>query len=507
MPVVPVYNPGQVQPQGVPSVRRDETAPVEAFGGGVSRATQALGDATQGIARIALEEQDKADTLRAMAAHTEAVQGINELKYGKDGLVSYTGERALGAREEFSGRFNQLMDGIGNGLSNSSQKAFFAHMRAKLTADFDGDLYRHFSVEGRKFAEEQVRASVTTLQQDAALNYATPGKVAENLNLITGTVYQHAEHTGIGAKQAALLVAEAKSQTHLAVVDQMLFNRQEKEARDYYEANRDSLTPAEGRAAQKLFHAFSIEKTRIEREEKDALEGLQKKTQDSFLKKLSQNKLTPDEVLKSNLNPFGSGSKEQFLRLIEADGKKDDSETFNDLFRRIHLSDDDPEKIRDENELNKYVIDGKISKDNLGWLRTEIQGGHTSEGKDRQALERGLYSVAKAQLTKGNPMLGIRDPIGEAQLLRFQKYAKEEIRKRQKAGDSVQTLLNPDSKDWLGHQIGRFARSPQEIIRDMTKFAPSSKAGTGADNGNTAPPPREPGESPEAYLKRVKGAE
>lgn len=269
---------------------------------------------------------------------------------------------------------------------------------------------------------------------------------------------------------------------------------------------------------------------RIEQERAQALQ--QQQTQDGFLKKLVDKSLSTDDVLKSNLDPFGSGSKEQFIQLIKAAQDrpiKTDSGTWQNLYSRIHLPDGDPKKLVDENELNAYVIAGKLSYEDLNHLRGEVQGSKTTDGKNEGELKKRLMDYATSKLVKANPMLGIRDPEGEEQLLKFQTHFFKEYQDQRKNGKSAMSLLDPGSPDYLGKSVNNFVKTPQQIIRDQINasgistqpspgLSPTPDA-SGLPNSlvppqqqvpTQAPAPnpeksRRPGESPADFLKRTGG--
>lgn len=229
---------------------------------------------------------------------------------------------------------------------------------------------------------------------------------------------------------------------------------------------------------------------------KQALELQQKKTQNGFLSAMQNGQLTADRVLNSNLDPFGSGSKDEFLNMLRARDKapKTDSTTFNELFARINLPDTAPGKITNANQLNSYLIDGRLDIQDLDKLRAEVEHKGTADGEAEAKLKSGIFEVAKSTLTKSNPLIGLQDPIGDENLQRFTSWFLSEYQRQRGAGKTPTELLSPDSPDYLGKRITNYVRNPQQIMQDVLKSATTPAVSA---------IPRKEGESAEDYLKRT----
>lgn len=266
------------------------------------------------------------------------------------------------------------------------------------------------------------------------------------------------------------------------------------------------------------------EAERARKEAERAKEEKQKVTQNGFLKKLTDNSLSADEVLNSNLEAFGSGSKEQFVQLMKARSEqktKTDPQVFQDVFSRIHLPDGDPKKIVDENELNQYVISGKVTFEDLNHLRDEVQSKHTQAGDIESKMKMGVLESAKI-ITKSNALTGFRDPVGDQLYQQYQVWFLNEYKKEREAGKSPNDLLDPKSPAYLGKNIRSFIRDNKAVMQDIIRFnvggVPSGDNPGGGLAGKTpdgaqapaapaaaaAPKdPRRDGETAADYLKRI----
>ena len=217
----------------------------------------------------------------------------------------------------------------------------------------------------------------------------------------------------------------------------------------------------------------SAENERRKRVQADALQKQQLAIQNDFLVKMSEGKLGVKDILKSSLDPFGSGSKDQFIRMLEAENEnggklKTDPGVFLNLFTRVNLPDGDPNKLSVEGDLNEYLGRG-LSYEDLNKLRDEVTGSKTEKGRIEGELRKQLFEVAKGHLSKANPLMGIKDPEGDERMLMFTTFAYDQIKEAQKEGKPISDLLNPKNQNYLGNFIGNYKRTPQEIIRSMSQ--------------------------------------
>jgi hypothetical protein len=235
---------------------------------------------------------------------------------------------------------------------------------------------------------------------------------------------------------------------------------------------------------------------------------------------MSKGTLSVKEVLKSNLDAFGSGSKEQFIQMFKANADrplKTDPRTFSELFKQIHLPEGDPNKITDDAQLNQFVIDRKLSFDDLGKLRGEIQGKKTMQGQMEANLKAKFISSVSGSITNSVPAIGMMDNIGDQKLYEFQFFVEQKIEAQRKAGKSLEPLFDPKSAEYLGQYVPQYQRTMEEIMRDAGNNMQMRPAGSGlainpetsgtpAPTGTPAPKKgRLPGESAADFLKRTRG--
>jgi len=249
MPQVPTYNPGRVQEQATPNFRVATDAPIEAFGGGQSRVTDAVGGLADMGAKLALQEKSKQDDVRTQDAYAKAVRKKNELFWDpKNGAVTRRGRDAAGVSEEFNPLFNKELDAIEESLSNSDQKAVFSRIRAQQMTEFSDNLMKHSFGESEKFAEETNKSVLENNQNDTVLNWSQPGKIQSGLSLQRDTIADYAQKHGKSAEWLKENVEKEESKLHGQVINQMLSMKLDMKAKDYFDANKDAFKNPDDKA-------------------------------------------------------------------------------------------------------------------------------------------------------------------------------------------------------------------------------------------------------------------
>ncbi len=141
---------------------------------------------------------------------------------------------------------------------------------------------------------------------------------------------------------------------------------------------------------------------------------------------------------------------------------------FYDLFNQVHAIGDDPNKINSVAELQKHVgKDGDLTIAGYDRLSKEIAGKNTPDGEAEGLMKKQFFANAKQQISGKDEMLGIKDPQGEENYLRFMAQALPAYEQGKGEGKSAADLLNPDSKDYVGKSIPTFKRSISEQMADM----------------------------------------
>lgn len=167
-------------------------------------------------------------------------------------------------------------------------------------------------------------------------------------------------------------------------------------------------------------------------------------------------------------------------------------------FRRIHLPNDDPNKIRTPGELAPLFARG-LNRTDYDWLKKEIDDQQTPEGQRLSETRKGFFDAIRPQFDK-TTMFNF-DAKGKEDFYKFQQYGSELERKyKAQSGKDVYDLYNPNSPEYLGKKVQSFQRTLDEQVRGMAERLrqPTQRA-----EPLPADRQRKEGESIDDYAKRV----
>jgi len=233
--------------------------------------------------------------------------------------------------------------------------------------------------------------------------------------------------------------------------------------------------------------------------------------------KIVQDSASPNPTITENdikTNPAMSPeAKMRMLGFIKRDGMpepltKVSQATSSDLFRRMNLPEDDPQRIGDLREVRQAYVDGKLKRSDEEWLEQRFKEQRSPEGEKLTAIKPQFYKAVEPLIDKSNPLLGHIDQSGKLQMYRFQRYVEDKVNEYRGAGKDPFDLFNPAKPDFIG--------SPEALRPFQTDISTSIKAAS--DNFRRQPPPaaagaaapgapapvsRQPGESIADFLKRT----
>ncbi len=246
MPTVP--RSGIAEIQNVNSkIRVSEAAPIEAFGGGISKVANQAADLMQKM-------KTRADEVALMEAERKMNEEENSLMYGsgeKDeatgevknrGIAFLKGKDAFEVPKYANERFSKARDSIYNSLSNPSQKAMFEERAQQRKIQLDKSVSRHVSNEIQKYEDETTQSYLKSEQDLAIKNYQDPQRVAQSIYNQKQTVLKYAERNGLDPETTKFQVQNVESKTHAEVISRMLTNGDDLTAQAYYAQNKDFVT-------------------------------------------------------------------------------------------------------------------------------------------------------------------------------------------------------------------------------------------------------------------------
>lgn len=471
----------QVQSAGANRFQQRSRASDFGGGQGLQQAGQALGQFGDVLQQRA-EQAELSGVSKALstgrAQHTQfMIDSAQTMEAGGSGFT-----------EDFTGTLNdwgtKTRENFKTPRAQQAWDEGFASMQGDLTT-------RAFGVQAKAYAAKQRTDFTAGLNDDGLTLQTDPTQFESVLKLR----HEAVDALPLSADIKAELHTQADTELTVSAVRGEIRQNPER-AQALLEAGRFNDTidkddvkslMSEAKAAERANKVDAqLAKTRAE----DAVKAERMVTMNGFLNRMApgaEEPLTNNDILASSLTPAQKVTYQGLLKnSTKGTAITTDSEVFLDTFNRINLSDGDPRKITNEEDLNALVGKG-LTMDNLNTLRTEIQGGRTAEGKMTKELKDGLTRVAKSALTATDPLLGLRDPKGDEQYQRYISWMLPEYLRQIDEGVSSQELLDPDSKHYLGKGIDQFKRSKEQMMRDLFNSGNSIEPpNAGSDVGATA---------------------
>lgn len=266
MPVVPRYQ-RQVQEQGMPNVRLNADAPIEAFGGGQSaaQATQATNQALKNVGDAALQFQHQANLTAVAAAE-------NELKALKNNIELDTrkvlGKDALGAPDVAGKRWNEGSAKIAESLANDAQRAAFKARVSDHWVDLDKSVKVHAYTQYKGFQDETAKSNIELSQSAAAMNAGDDVRVGKELMRQKEVYDAHAQANGIPVDENDPVykagLQAVRSKTHFGVIEARIEQGMDAKAMEYFEAHKGEMSDEHLLAAQKKIEAVKETKDGLE---------------------------------------------------------------------------------------------------------------------------------------------------------------------------------------------------------------------------------------------------
>lgn len=499
-------------PAGPADMRQAREADTGFVGSSIARAGEAVSGVSEMLHKKVAQDEVSSLSAKMAEAHVGLSQGLDvALHNAKDG-EDVTGN----AMQSYDDQMSKLSDGI----STPEGRHYFNQINGQMRANFlQTAMKGQAAVRGQQVVDDHT----TMLSGLSTSVYNAPGSF-ESIRQIHETALDAMVKTGrIDQDTADKLQASGETQLAQAAIKGMVVGDPQGAKAQLAQGKWDEYLNSDQKFALQRevetgIRAKEAEKNRQDALESDAVKEQQEATRDKFIAQIFGGKggLPMQDIITSNLPATGPGSKYEFIKMNEAQTTKKpktNAAVYEDLFDRIHRPDGDPQKITDPNTLNQYVTEGRLSLNDLNGLRKEIQGRNTPDGKIESDLRKNFLDMAKTKLVKANPMLGLTDPDGQEQFLKFNTQFQKEYASERAKGKSATQLLDPSSPDYMGRMITPFMRTPQEIMKSMSQRmqpsspqSPSAPGSTATPGAGAQPPkvePRLPGESPAAYRARV----
>lgn len=255
MPRVPEYQPGQVRPNALPTVRQTATADGDTFGGGIGRALTQSGGAMQQaggqVGQVALLEQEKLDEAAVKEADVKFNTARRDLLFNPEtGYYGTKGKDALVRRQEVETALQKARQEVATSLANDRQRRMFERVaERRLQSELDS-ITRHALTERNAYLDGASKARIEDAVEDARTYYSDSDMVGRSLSIIQGEVQDMAERNGWDAAQTQQALEAARSNVHKGVIDRLLVD-DPTGAAEYLRQNRKQIDGADIVALEK----------------------------------------------------------------------------------------------------------------------------------------------------------------------------------------------------------------------------------------------------------------
>lgn len=179
-------------------------------------------------------------------------------------------------------------------------------------------------------------------------------------------------------------------------------------------------------------------------------------------------------------------------------------DTSINLLQRIRATDNT--RLQNTDEIYNAYYDAKLNNADFGFLMREWNDNRTADGEKFGQAKGAFFKGVTGQITKSNPLMGRVDPSGDQKLYEFEWFVNRKVEEYKKAGKNPWDLFDPGKpQDYLGAPgvISGFQKTLTQSTQDTARRLSTGNAGGGTPAVKPTPVPRNPGESPEQYLKRI----
>lgn len=460
---------------------------------------QGLSDLGQGVATLGEgirkhEESLEVSNVNAQMAEagTQWTQEFQaRLKSAPAGDTSFV--------ENFQTDYDAAMDKIGEGIETKAGQQHFDTLRNHQKAHFMESAIAGQAELVKEGVIENHRSFVSNLQNQLIQDPSSYDYVMNTYKAAGDALSDQRQRAKFSEEELPLL---EKSRVYGDIRMNPQLAKTNLEAGFYDKLKGTEVEAMIGHANQAISGQHADEE-RWKRVQEEQAKQVELKTQNDFLQKLNDDKLTSKDILNSSLSPFGSGSKEQFLNLIKSKGQEDlkDNSQFVPLFQAINRPDGDPQKLTDERDLIGQVGNG-LTLEGYKSLLSAMQGTNTAAGKAEKKMVDTFLGNMKRQMSTSNDLLRIKDVRGDKDYEDWMVDFLPKYQAERAKGKTPQELLNSKSSTFMGNNVA--PKKGTDVIRSNIEYGNSAAA-----NANVPPliPKSDqwkPGETAADVLSRLK---
>lgn len=488
----------------------------EAFGAIQARGLQRLGDQASRvgdrIAELAARQLIENNEREAKRLDVEYSRRLRTIAFGdgtpdNPGYYNTRGENALSALGSVQEQIAKARDELLSSTTNPRVREMFG-MASEIRQENQLEGIFRYASKQRELANDAVsEARIAEARDDAATAWADPKLLAQSEALVRSEVMDMAERNG-WADEVVASKMEAEVTAVYAAAIQNAALADVGSARQLFEAVRSKVDGVGQatleRTLQVAERAEEAERERALREAERAKKEAAQAAVDGYISAGILNQGI--DLKRVATDPALAGEPGQKLMVInfarmlaKEEGEQTATEisaaNTSELFRRMRLPADDPERLNDLNEAYLAFSQGMLKRADLDWLTKQFNDSRTPEGERLGQTLTKFYSGMKSQVSKSNPLLGKLDPTGDANFYAYQQYVEETLRRAKENGEDPYEYLRPGTPKYLGRSevLEPFQRTMQESMQYMSeqmrrRARPAAPPVTPPRSGSLAPP-------------------
>ncbi len=445
---------------------------LQQLGHGVQAAGQDLGYAHRQIqlaesqrqvtdVHVALQQLRSDYTIKALEAESKAE--ASDTGVGHRFLFGQSGEGD-------GGSLKWALDTYREGIQDPTAKAAFERGAADLITHFTLHFAQAQSRMAGTYAQQQaikmINTAQGTVQTDPSQHEAVLRDTLAAVDDPSGIFYRPGMNAGLREQIKRGVTEQISSST----VRGMMRDSPQQAKHSLMIGEWDSKISGEQKiallqAADTAIHAQTVSSAQADAEaNRRRLEAV-RVTEAGLVEKLAahdqnptQNKmLTPQDVLNSDLAKLDPQKALGLVNLIHSRSKEDPTHpqrtnpvVMNRLFKRIHLPDNDPNKIVDMEPIYKEYENIQLSFTDMQNLRKEVVEARSPEGSVFGREKAEFFKHIEPQITKPGPFGIYADPTTPEQFYMFSQDVDALIQQYRKEQKNPRVLFDPRSPEYVG---------------------------------------------------------
>lgn len=240
------FNAPEVESQPIPSVRlSDDTSPTTFGGGpGAEQATHEEQQISGDVGEIATFEKIRADQTAVDDGKSKALADKQNILYDPEtGVLGSKGVDSIQAHQEGIQKLKKSLNDISSSLSGDEQVGPFNKWAQELASTANQTMMAHVDKQMDEHRVKTLSDITENSAASAALEHGNPQAVDFYRNTANQAALTYARDARLDPDATAQVVRDANDKTQIAVINGMLKFQTYDDAKNYFDANKDNISP------------------------------------------------------------------------------------------------------------------------------------------------------------------------------------------------------------------------------------------------------------------------